>query len=157
MSTIDDTKIEATIDDLKNMLGEQMGRSDVLELTQDRVTAFGGVTLDFDPHHIDPTQAEKGPFGGAAAQGFLTLSLLTYFISTSRMKVDIKQHINYGLNKVRFIKPAMVGEHLQAVFTLQGVDERKPGAPILSFRVEVLSKEQDAPVMVAEWLAMVIV
>lgn len=157
MSTSNGMSSTATIDDLKGVIGQEIGRSAVFELTQDRVTAFGGVTLDFDPHHIDPTQAEKGPFGGPTAQGFLTLSLLTYFVSTMETQVAIKQHINYGLNRVRFIKPAMVGDHFQAVFTLASIDEKKPGAPILTFNVEVVSKERDETVLVAEWLAMVMV
>lgn len=136
------------------MLGQVVGVSPWLELTQDRVTAFGGVTLDFDPHHIDPQQAASGPFGKAAAQGFLTLSLLTHFAASAPTLVAFRHHINYGLNRVRFIRPALVGHHLQASFRLAGCDPRGAAAALLTFDVTVSSRELGEPVMVAEWLAL---
>ena len=153
--TIEREKISMA--DLKSLIGQSIGMSPWFEMTQDRVTAFGGVTLDFDPHHIDPRQAETGPFGVAVAQGFLTLSLLTHFIETTPSKLDIAQHINYGFNKIRFIQPAVVGHHLQANFTLSNVQDRGESAHLITFTVEVSSREAGHVVLAAEWLAMVLV
>lgn len=136
--------------------GLELGPTPWMELTQDRVTAFGGVTLDFDPHHIDPRQAKNGPFGVAAAQGFLTLSLLTHFIEQVPDRRIPKQHINYGFNKVRFIRPAVVGTKLRASFKCSSVVERSPGQFLLTFDTLIESDaDENAPVLAAEWLALI--
>ena len=137
--------------------GTVMGPTDWLEMTQDRVTAFGGVTLDFDPHHIDPRQAKNGPFGKAVAQGFLTLSLLTYFAGEIPEGEFPEQNINYGFNKVRFIRPAGVGERLRATFTCRESVERSPNMTQVTFDVLVESDlDGGTPVLAAEWLAIVV-
>lgn len=145
------------VSDFKALIGKSIGMSPWFEMTQDRVTAFGGITLDFDPHHIDPRQAQKGPFGVAVAQGFLTLSLLTHFVETTPSKLDFRQHINYGFNKIRFIQPAVVGHHLQANFILSNVQDRGENAHLITFTVEVSSREAGHVVLAAEWLTMVLV
>lgn len=141
---------------LRGRIGETVGISPWFELTQDRVTAFGGITLDFDPHHIDPAQAANGPFGVPTAQGFLTLSLLTHFIATTPSTVNFRQHINYGLNRVRFIRPVPVGHHLRARFELAAAEPRGDEGALMTMTVTVESRELEAPVMVAEWLALLL-
>ncbi|TQV86131.1 MaoC family dehydratase [Exilibacterium tricleocarpae] len=138
-----------------DLAGQDLGVTPWLELTQDRITAFGGITLDFDPHHIDPRQAADGPFGVAAAQGFLTLSLLTHFAGMLADRRVPRQHINYGFNRVRFIRPAVVGSRLRAAFKCRSVSEREPGQYLLVFDVTVEADNDDKPVMTAEWLALI--
>ena len=77
-----------TLTELEDHIGHPPRPSPWLELTQGMVTAFGGVTLDFDPHHIDPEQAQNGPFGKAAAHGFLMLSLISHFGQQSPLQVQ---------------------------------------------------------------------
>lgn len=137
-------------------IGEETGVSDWFELTQDRVTAFGGVTLDFDPHHIDPAQAKSGPFGVPTAQGFLTLSLLTHFVSTTPSTISFAQNINYGFDRVRFVSPAKVGHHLRARFVLKAVDTRREGMVLLTMATTVESREDQAVVLAADWLVLLI-
>ncbi|MEO1240906.1 MAG: MaoC/PaaZ C-terminal domain-containing protein [Pseudomonadota bacterium] len=142
---------------LIDMVGEEVAVSDWLQIAQDRVTTFGGVTLDFDPYHIDPAQAENGPFGVPAAQGFLTLSLLTYFMSTAPMKINLRHHINYGFNRIRFVRPAVIGHHLRAHFILKSVEPRNAKSLLLTFEVTVRAKESEDTVLAAEWLALILV
>lgn len=138
------------------LAGKKLGPTPWLELTQDRVTAFGGVTLDFDPHHIDPRQAKNGPFGVAVAQGFLTLSLLTHFVEKLPGNTMPEQNVNYGFNKVRFIKPAVVGSKLRAYFTCVGAEQRAPGQHLMTFET-IIESDADGgtPVLAAEWLTLV--
>lgn len=154
MTTI--TQDRVTPEMLAQRIGEETGVSDWFELTQDRVTAFGGVTLDFDPHHIDPLQAKAGPFGVPTAQGFLTLSLLTHFVSTTPSTIDFRQNINYGFDRVRFVRPAKVGHHLRARFVLKAVDTRRPGTVLLTLESTVESREDEAAVLAADWLVLLI-
>jgi len=141
--------------DFARQIGGTVGRTDWFAMTQDRITAFGGITLDFDPHHIDPRQAEHGPFGKPAAQGFLTLSLLTHFIEQMPRHPGIAQHVNYGLNKVRFIRPVLVGENIRAAFVLRDVTVRDDNGALLSWDVTVESEGHDKPAMTAQWLVVV--
>jgi acyl dehydratase len=142
---------DSQFDALLQLVGTDLGHSDWLALTQDRVTAFGGVTLDFDPHHIDPLQAAHGPLKKAAAQGFLTLSLLTHFITTVPPQIRFSQNINYGLDKVRFIKPAFVGDRFRAKFRVNAVAPRAPNMCKLTLGVEVESEQAGYVVLAAEW------
>lgn len=153
--TVETAKQGNTDNPFAPLIGTTLGQSASLEVTQDRITAFGGVTLDFDPYHIDPAQAANGPFGQAAAQGFLTLSLLTHFITTLPAELAIKEHVNYGLNRVRFTKPVPVGEDLQATFVLQDAQERSPGLYLLTLRVDVALRRSASLAMTAEWLVLV--
>lgn len=157
MSTAQSSTRENYRDLIQENLGKEQTVTDWLELTQDRITAFGGVTNDFDPHHIDPEQGEKGPFKRIAAQGFLTLSLLTYFATQlPNNDMPVKGNVNYGLNRARFIKPAFVGDSLRAKFKLVDMKD-KPGIGVVTtLDVEIESKETGDIVMVAQWLALLI-
>lgn len=136
-------------------IGQTVGHTTWFTMTQDRITAFGGVTLDFDPHHIDPRQAQHGPFGKPAAQGFLTLSLLTHFIEQMPRHPAITQHVNYGLNKVRFIRPVLVGETIRAAFVLQDAKVRPDNGVMLTWDVTLESEGHEKPAMTAQWLVLV--
>jgi acyl dehydratase len=150
------TAQQSEFEKLVDMVGTELGCSDWLALTQDRVTAFGGVTLDFDPHHIDPLQAARGPLKKAAAQGFLTLSLLTHFITTMPPRIRFQQNINYGLDKVRFIKPAFVGDRFRARFRIDAIEPRAPGMCKLTLGVAIESEAEQHVVLAAQWYSILI-
>lgn len=141
--------------DFTGQIGQTVGQTPWFLMTQDRITAFGGITLDFDPHHIDPLQARHGPFGKPAAQGFLTLSLLTHFIEQLPRHPGVTQHINYGLNKVRFIRPVLVGENIRAAFVLRDATVRADDGMMLTWDVTIESEGHDKPAMTAQWLVVV--
>jgi acyl dehydratase len=94
--------------------GSQLGPTDWLEISQDRVNLFADATDDHQWIHVDPEKAASGPFGGTIAHGLLTLSLLPHF-SHQLYRVDnIALAVNYGYNKVRFITPVKVGAKIRA-------------------------------------------
>lgn len=94
--------------------GLQLGPTEWLEISQDRVNLFADATDDHQWIHIDPEKAAGGPFGGTIAHGLLTLSLLPHF-SHQLYRVDnIALAVNYGYNKVRFITPVRVGAKIRA-------------------------------------------
>jgi acyl dehydratase len=94
--------------------GTQLGPTEWLEITQDRVNLFADATEDHQWIHVDPARAADGPFGGAIAHGLLTLSLLPYFTHQLYTVGNVAMAINYGYNKVRFITPVRVGAKLRA-------------------------------------------
>ncbi|MEU2235148.1 MaoC/PaaZ C-terminal domain-containing protein [Streptomyces vietnamensis] len=135
-------------------VGSEIGKSDWIEITQDRVTAFGGLTLDFDPHHIDPRQAADGPFGQAVAHGFMVLSLLTHFLYEAGGELGFTQNVNYGFDRVRFVAPVPVGTKVRGEFMLKEVQRKGEGA-LLTLGVTVRCTP-DTTALVAEWKVLVL-
>ena len=94
--------------------GVQLGPTEWLEITQERVNLFADATEDHQWIHVDPDRAADGPFGGTIAHGLLTLSLLPHFTHQLYTVGNVAMAINYGYNKVRFITPVRVGAKLRA-------------------------------------------
>lgn len=135
-------------------VGAEIGESGWVPITQDRVTAFGGLTFDFDPHHIDPRQAADGPFGVAVAHGFMVLSFLTHFLYEAAGELGFTQNINYGFDRVRFVAPVPVGAEIKGRFVLDAVEPKGNGA-LLRFDVTVCDRT-GATVLAAQWLVLVL-
>src|SRR5580700_11867219 len=121
------TTIVNGIDGLKAKVGEHLGYSDWLEVTQDRVNQFADATGDHQWIHVDPERAKSGPFGGPIAHGFLTLSLIPALLPEVLAVSGISMGVNYGTNKVRFPAPVPVGSDLRLGATLAEVDEVQGG------------------------------
>lgn len=103
----------ASYSDAPALAGVDLGWSDWLEVTQDRVNLFADAVDDHQWIHVDPERAKEGPFGGAIAHGFLSLSLATEFW-TDLFELDgVTTKVNYGLDKVRFISPVKVGARVR--------------------------------------------
>ena len=100
-------------DDIAGLAGTDLGWSDWLEVTQDRVDLFADATDDHQWIHTDPERAKDGPFGGAIAHGFLSLSLAVKFWTELLDVTGVTTKVNYGLDKVRFISPVAVGSRVR--------------------------------------------
>ena len=129
--------------------GSQLGPTDWLEITQDRVNQFADATDDHQWIHVDPERAAKGPFGGTIAHGLLTLSLLPHFTSQMYTVDNIAMAINYGYNKVRFITPVKVGAKIRGRAELSKVDQLD-GAVQATLTTTVEIEGSDKPAAVAE-------
>jgi acyl dehydratase len=103
--------------------GTELGPTDWLEITQERVNVFADATDDHQWIHVDPERAANGPFGGTIAHGLLTLSLLPHFTQQMYTVENIAMAINYGYNKVRFITPVKVGAKIRARAEIAKVDQ----------------------------------
>ncbi|MCV7154608.1 MaoC family dehydratase [Mycolicibacterium pyrenivorans] len=129
--------------------GTQLGPTEWLEVSQDRVNLFADATDDHQWIHVDPARAAEGPFGGAIAHGLLTLSLIPHFTHQLYSVDNVKMAINYGYNKVRFITPVPVGAKLRARAEISSVTQLDSGVQAtLSTTVEI--QGSDKPAAVAE-------
>lgn len=127
--------------------GTQLGPTEWLEITQDRVNMFADATDDHQWIHIDPERAADGPFGGTIAHGLLTLSLLPHFTHQLYSVDNVAMAINYGYNKVRFITPVRVGARLRARAEISSVTQLGSGVQAtLSTTVEIEGSEKPAAV-----------
>jgi acyl dehydratase len=109
--------------ELKTLVGRDLGHSEWFEIDQSRVDAFANATNDRQWIHVDPERARSGPFGGAIAHGFLTLSLLIPLWSEMVTVEGVATAVNYGLNKVRFPSPVPVGSKIRAAASLASVED----------------------------------
>jgi acyl dehydratase len=127
--------------------GSQLGPTDWLEVTQDRVNLFADATDDHQWIHVDPERAANGPFGGTIAHGLLTLSLLPHFTSQMYTVSNIAMAINYGYNKVRFITPVKVGAKIRARAEITNVDQLQGAVQAtLTTTVEIEGSDKTAAV-----------
>ena len=129
--------------------GSQLGPTDWLEVTQERVNLFADATDDHQWIHVDPERAAGGPFGGTIAHGLLTLSLLPHFTSQMYTVGNIAMAINYGYNKVRFITPVKVGAKIRARAEIAKIDQLD-GAVQATLTTTVEIDGSDKPAAVAE-------
>lgn len=136
--------------DLQQLVGTEIGVSDWLEISQDRVDAFADATDDHQWIHIDQEKAAAGPFGGTIAHGFLTLSLTVTL--SSQVELDVgspRMAINYGLEKVRFPAPVPVGSRIRARVGLVSVADVEGGIQV-NRQVTIEVEGTEKPAMVAE-------
>ncbi len=130
-------------DELKGLVGEHLGYSDYVEITQDQVNLFADATGDHQWIHCDPERAKEGPFGGPIAHGYLTLSLTPVLYNQVVQIGGFAMGVNYGANKVRFPSPVPVGSKLRMGCKLLEVSEIPGGIQSTmecTFEVEGASK-----------------
>jgi acyl dehydratase len=145
------TTIIEGIDGLKAKVGEHLGYSDWVEITQDQVNRFADATGDHQWIHVDVERAKAGPFGGPIAHGYLTLALGPGLLPTVIEVRGISMGVNYGANKIRFPAPVPVGSKLRLGAKLVAVEDVEGGAQgvmELTFEVDGATK----PSCVAEVL-----
>lgn len=114
-------RIFSGVAELQAAVGEHLGYSDWLTITQERIDAFADATGDHQWIHVDPVRAASGPFGTTIAHGFLTLSLMPIFASQVYRIDGLSAALNYGSDKVRFIAPVPVGSRLRGGVQLKAV------------------------------------
>jgi acyl dehydratase len=132
--------------------GSQLGPTDWLEVTQERVNLFADATEDHQWIHVDPERAANGPFGGTIAHGLLTLSLLPHFTRQLYIVENLTMAINYGYNNVRFITPVRVGAKIRARAEIASVAQLD-GAVQATVTTTVEIEGSDKPAAVAESIA----
>jgi len=120
--------------DLLTAAGKELGTTDWVEVTQERINQFADATGDHQWIHVDVDRAKDGPFGAPIAHGYLTLSLVSMLLPQIIVVKGIAMGINYGCDKVRFPSPVPVGSRIRAVGKLVGAEQK--GAQIQS-KVEV--------------------
>lgn len=118
------------IDELKKLAGTDLGTSEWIEVTQERINTFADATGDHQWIHVDPEKAKEGPFGAPIAHGYLTLSLFIPLFTELLDVEGVSTKVNYGLNKVRFPSPVKVGSKIRLLGKLASVEDVPGGVQI---------------------------
>lgn len=155
MST-DTGRVVTTVAELKELIGQEIGVSDWLEITQERVNQFADATGDHQYIHVDPERAKTTFFGGTVAHGYLTLSLIPYLgsmkVSGVRINLGGRMGVNYGLNRVRFVAPVRVGKRIRMRTKLLAVEEIGEQAVQVTNEQTIEIEGEEKPACVAETL-----
>jgi acyl dehydratase len=151
-----DKNPEYTLENAEQFIGKTLGVSDWHVVSQENIKAFGDVTFDPDPNHVDPDWArENSPYGFPIAFGFQTLALLTFLCKEAGIKPGgVVDEYNYGFDSVRFIAPVPAGSRIRAHCNLKGVRVKGQRHKVLIVAVEVEVEGGEKPALVADWLAM---
>ena len=149
-------RVIESFDQLRQMVGQEVGVSKWVEVTQERINAFADATDDQQWIHIDSERAKAdSPYHTTVAHGFLTLSLLSSFWHQAvEMPTGSEMKINYGLNRVRFPAPVAAGSRIRARFGLQSVSDFDGGVQI-TWKVNVEVEDTPKPCLAAEWIVRV--
>ncbi|HEV2711514.1 MAG TPA: MaoC family dehydratase [Gaiellaceae bacterium] len=145
---------ELTLVELEAATDRDLGMSEWETIDQRQIDLFAEATHDHQWIHVDPEAAAQGPFGTTVAHGYLTLSLLPYFMSQVLNVTDMRMGINYGTEKLRFTAPVPVGSQVRLKAKLVG-SERRGESILYRVGVEVEIKDADKPALVGEVLYLV--
>ena len=146
------TRTSVSLRELEAKVGEEVGVSPWVEISQERIDQFARATEDFQWIHVDPERAKKSPFGGTIAHGYLTLSMLPKLSESTFEFSDRKMGVNYGLNRVRFTAPVPAGSRIRGRFTLAKYENIEGGVQV-TMHVVFEREGGDKPVMFAEAIA----
>jgi acyl dehydratase len=138
--------------DLSNAEGRDLGHTEWVEITQERIDRFADATGDHQWIHVDPERAKSGPFGATIAHGYLTLSLANLFLPQLVEVRGCSMGVNYGCNKVRFPAPVLVGSRVRGRGKVLAVEAVKGGVQsIVQITIEI--EGSDRPGCVVETIS----
>ncbi len=135
-------------------LGEELGRSEWLEVNQERINLFADATLDHQWIHVDVERAKtESPYQSTIAHGYLTLSLLPYLWDQVITVNNIKMLVNYGMDNMRFGQPVVTGSRVRLVAKLHNIqDLRGICKAEVSFKIEIEGQRKPALEGIASFL-----
>jgi len=134
-----------SFEEFEKHVGQDLGQSESLVITQEQINKFADATLDHQWIHVDEERAKSGPFGQTIAHGYLTLSLVPYMWEQIVKATNLKMMVNYGMNNLKFNQPVPVGSelilkaHLEKVTNLRGITKAEVGA-----RMEIVGNAKPA-------------
>lgn len=146
------TTVITSAEQLAGWVGRELGVTDWLTITQERVNRFAEATGDHQWIHVDPVRAKDGPFGGCIAHGYLTLALAGSFFLEQIVRVECQMGVNYGSDRLRFPAPVRVGSRVRGRGELIKV-EPVAGGQQATVRVTVEVEGGDRPACVVDTIS----
>jgi acyl dehydratase len=143
-----------TLAELEASEERELGTSNWETVDQKQIDLFAEATHDHQWIHVDPEMAAQGPFGTTVAHGYLSLSMLPYFVSQVLDVTDVRMGINYGTEKIRFTAPVPVGSQVRLKATLRSSERRGEGV-LYRLGVEIEIRDSEKPALVGEVLYLV--
>ncbi len=134
-------------------VGQDLGTTDWLSISQERIQTFADATGDHQWIHVDPERARQGPFGTTIAHGYLTLSLANLFLPQLVQYEGLKMGVNYGCDKVRFPAPVPVGSHVHGHGQVMAAEPVAGDGVQVTVRITVQIEGSDKPGCVVDTIS----
>jgi acyl dehydratase len=143
---------------IPQFVGRELGVSDWVTISQDRINQFAACTGDQQWIHIDVDRARReSPFGGPVAHGYLTLSLVAALVmEIGVIPPDAATGLNYGLDRVRFIAPVRTDARVRMRTALASAQPQSGGRILLKLESMLEIEGEAEPALIAEVLCMLI-
>ncbi|GAB3199093.1 MaoC family dehydratase [Nocardioides hungaricus] len=142
-------RIFENLEALKAVVGQELGSSPWVTVTQADIDDFARLTKDEQWIHVDRARAAAGPFGSTIVHGYLVMSLIAYFSDAVYTVEGLESSLNYGSDRVRFPSPVPVDSRLRGVITLVQANELESGTQLVT-RVVVERSGDPKPACVAD-------
>jgi acyl dehydratase len=131
--------------DLLGLVGQSLGATEWMNVTQQQVDLFAEATGDHQWIHTDPERAARGPFKGTIVHDYLTLSMTPAVIAQVLEIRELTAALNYGVNKVRFPTPVRVGSQVRAIVTVASAQQKTSGVEsVFTLTYEIDGEERPA-------------
>jgi len=142
-------------DEIKSAVGTEVGASEWIEITQDRINKFADATCDEQWIHVDRERAKQElPGGKTIAHGLLSLSLAPMFIRSVMGLKGLKNTLNYGADRIRYLSPVPAGSHIRGRITIAEAEEVPPDGMRVHYRLVIEIEGGQRPACVAELIAL---
>ena len=142
-------------DEIKSAVGAEVGASEWIEITQDRINKFAEATCDEQWIHVDQDRAKQElPGGKTIAHGLLSLSLAPMFIRSVLGLKGLKSTLNYGADRIRYLAPVPAGARLRGRVTIAEAEDVPPDGLKVNYHLVIESEGGNRPVCVAELIAL---
>jgi acyl dehydratase len=144
-------RVFSDLSELKAAVGNELGVSDWIEITQDRINKFAEATGDEQWIHVDVERAvRESPGGRTIAHGLLSLSLIPMFIRGIVGVKGLKNTLNSGANTIRYLTPAPAGSRLRGRVAVTAAEDVPPDALRVTYKVTIEIEGGKRPACVAE-------
>jgi acyl dehydratase len=137
--------------EVKAAVGSEIGVSDWVEVTQERIEQFAQATGDNQWIHVDVERAEReSPVGTTIAHGLLTLSFAPLFVRSVMRVEGLKNTLNYGANRVRYVTPVPAGSRLRGRVRIMAAEDTASGGLRVTYGLTIEIEGRERPACVAE-------
>jgi acyl dehydratase len=147
-------RIFKDFDELKAAVGTEVGVSDWIEVTQERIDQFARATGDDQWIHVDVERAERElPTGTTIAHGLLTLSFAPVFVRSVMGLDGVTNTLNYGADRIRYLAPVSAGSRLRGRITIAAAEDAPRNGLRVTYGVTVEIENRERPACVAKLMA----
>jgi acyl dehydratase len=148
-------KIFDGFDEIKSAVGKEIGASEWIEITQDRINRFAEATCDEQWIHVDRERAKKElPGGRTIAHGLLSLSLAPMFIRSVMGLKGLRNTLNYGADRIRYLSPVPAGSRIRGRTTIAEAQDVPPDGLRVNYHMVIEIDGGQRPACVAELIAL---
>lgn len=142
-------------DEIKAAVGKEIGASEWVEITQDRINRFAEATCDEQWIHVDQDRARRElPGGRTIAHGLLSLSLAPMFIRSVMELRGLRNTLNYGADRIRYLSPVPAGSRIRGRVTIAEVEDVPPEGLRVNYHLVIEIDGGQRPACVAELIAL---